>query len=34
MTAALDSEEMRQLEGICLKLAEYGRTSGLSEMRA
>ena len=34
MTAALDSEEMRQLEGICLKLAEYGRTSRLSEMRA
>ena len=34
MTAALDSEEMRQLEGICLKLADHGRTSGLSEMRA
>ena len=34
MTAALDSEEMRQLEGICLKLADPGRTSGLSEMRA
>ena len=34
MTAALDAEEMRQLEGICLKLADHGRTSGLSEMRA
>ena len=34
MTAALDLEEMRQLEGICLKLADHGRTSGLSEMRA
>ncbi len=33
MTAALDSEEMRQLEAICLKLADHGRTSGLSEMR-
>ena len=33
MTAALDSEEMRQLEAICLKLAGHARTSGLSEMR-
>ena len=33
MTAALDSEEMRQLEATCLKLAGHGRTSGLSEMR-
>ena len=33
MTAALDSEEMRQLEAICLKLAAHARTSGLSEMR-
>ena len=34
MTAALDAAEMRQLEGICRKLAAHGQTSQPSEMRA
>jgi DNA-binding MarR family transcriptional regulator len=32
MTAALDSAEMRQLEGICRKLADHERMSGSSEL--
>jgi DNA-binding MarR family transcriptional regulator len=34
MTAALDAAEMRQLEGICRKLAAHGQSSQPSEMRA
>ncbi len=34
MTAALDPAEMRQLEGICRKLAGYRQTSRSSELSA